>query len=62
MAKTNVELTTEVLLFGTESVLDEVTASIYNAVQRYIISNFQSDFLSMLNKTLLVVVGLCCMC
>ena len=51
-----------VFLFGTESVFDEVSASIYNAVQKYIISNFQSDFLSMLNKTVLILLGLCCVC
>ena len=47
------------MLFGTESVLDEVTASIYNAVQKNL-SNFQSDFLSMLNKNVDTVRSLLC--
>ena len=34
--KTIVELTTDVLLLGTESVLDEVNVSLFKAVQNYI--------------------------
>ena len=34
--KTNVELTTDVLLFGTDAVSDEVNTSIFKAVQNYI--------------------------
>ena len=34
--KTNVELTTDVLLFGTDAVSVEVNAFIFKAVQKYI--------------------------
>ena len=33
---TNVELTTDVLLFGTDAVTDEINSSIFKAVQKYI--------------------------
>ena len=34
--KTNMELTTDVLLFGTEAVSEDVNASIFKALQKYI--------------------------
>ena len=34
--KTNVELTTDVLLFGADAVSEEVNTSIFKAVQKYI--------------------------
>ena len=34
--KTNVELTKDVLLFGTDAVSEEVNTSFYKAVQKYI--------------------------
>ena len=34
--KTNVELTTDVLLLGTDAVSDEVNTYIFKAVQKYI--------------------------
>ena len=34
--KTNVELTTDVLLFGTDAVSEEVNTFIFKAVQKYI--------------------------
>ena len=33
---TNVELTTDVLPFGTDAVTDEINSSIFKAVQKYI--------------------------
>ena len=42
--KTNVELTTDVLLIGTDAVSEEVNTSIFKAVQKYILNSLSVSF------------------